>query len=57
MEDDLTLLLIVVFFLWVAVSEREVSDENRGSGGSGHNEKEALFRVYPNQGLSSAGRT
>ncbi len=34
MEDDLTLLLIVVFFLWVAVSEREVSDENRGPRGT-----------------------
>ena len=57
MEDDLTLLLMAVFFRWVAVSEREVSDEHRGSGGSGYNEKEALFRVYPNPGLSSAGRT
>lgn len=57
MEDELTLLLMAVFFRWVAGSERVVSDEYRGSGGSGYHEKEALFRAYPNQGLSSAGRT
>ena len=57
MEDELTPLLMAVFFRWVAVSEREVSDEHRRSGGPGYNEKEPLVRVYPDPGLRSAGRT
>ena len=57
MEGELTLLLMAVFFRWVAVSEREVSDEHRGRGGSGYDGKAPRFHAYTNPKLSGVGRT